>query len=137
MDNTIKLKHIEAAEFEALADSTRMHPTTREMARLVLVEGKTGTEVAAMFKKSKQFVGKAVRTIREAHAASVTSSAWVTLSLTIPEAMNVALQQFLDGLKASPSTQANELATAQVARALARATQLLTLADDSDSQRTE
>lgn len=130
-NNPIKLKSIDAAEFEALADSTRMHQATRDMARLVLVNGKTGTEVAAMFGKSKQFVGKAVKAIREAHAASATSSAWVTLSLSIPENLNVQLQQFLEALRASNSAEANGLATAQVERALGRATQLLSLADDS------
>ena len=131
MDNTIKLKRIDAAEFEALADSTRMHQATREMARLVLVDGKTGTEVAAMYGKSKQFVGKAVKAIREAHAASTTSTAWVTLSLSIPESLNAPLQQFLEALRASHSVEANGLATAQVERALGRAAQLLSLADDS------
>lgn len=132
MDNTTKLKSIDADEFEALANSTRMHQATRDMARAVLVDGKSGTEVAALFGKSKQFVGKAVKTIREAHAASTTTSAWVTLSLAIPEAVNTPLQQFLDALRASKSADANGLATAQVARALSRATQLLNLADDSD-----
>lgn len=132
MDNTIKLHRIGAAEFEQLADSRRMHAATRELARLVLVEGKTGTEVAAQYGKSKQFVGKAVKAIREAHAAAATSSAWVTLSLEIPEAVNEPLQQFLDALKDSRSAEANGLATAQIVRALSRAAQLLNLADEGE-----
>ena len=134
MDNTIKLHRIGAAEFEQLADSRRMHAATREMARLVLVDGLTGTEVAAKYGKSKQFVGKAVKAIREAHAVAATSSAWVTLSLELPEAVNVPLQQFFDALRTSGSTEANVLATAQVVRALGRATQLLNLADDSETR---
>lgn len=134
MDNTIKLHRIGAAEFEQLADSRRMHAATREMARQVLVDGKTGTEVAARYGKSKQFVGKAVKAIREAHAASATSSAWVTLNVEIPEAVNDQLQQFLEALKASSSAEANGLATTQVIRALNRATQLINLADDSESR---
>ena len=104
------------------------------MARLVLVDGLTGTEVAAKYGKSKQFVGKAVKAIREAHAVAATSSAWVTLSLELPEAVNVPLQQFFDALRTSGSTEANVLATAQVVRALGRATQLLNLADDSETR---
>lgn len=134
MDNTTKLHRIGAAEFEQLADSRRMHAATRELARLVLVEGKTGTEVAAQYGKSKQFVGKAVKAIREAHAAAATSSAWVTLSLEIPEAVNTPLQQFLDALRDSRSAEANGLATAQIVRALGRAAQLLNLADEGEAR---
>jgi hypothetical protein len=114
------LKSINAAEFEALASHTRLTEGPKSMARMVLVEGKSGPEVAALFKVSKQRVSLAVGSIRKAHEASATL-------VDIPDSMTTHLQEFLATLRACGSPAIQDLAIAQINRALTRATEFIAL----------
>ena len=114
------LKSIDAAEFEALASQTRLTEGPRAMARMVLVDRKSGPEVAALFNVSKQRVSLAVGSIRKAYETTATL-------VGIPASMTAHMHEFLTALRKSNSTAVQELAITQVNKTLGKATEFLTL----------
>lgn len=114
------LKSINVVEFEALASHTRLTEGPKAMARMVLVDGKSGSEVAALFNVSKQRVSLAVGSIRKAHEANA-------MLIGMPDSMTNHLQAFLTALRASDSSAVQEVAIAQINRALVRATDFIAL----------
>ena len=125
-----RLKRIGEAEFDMLADQTKLGDAARSMARMVLVDGQPAVEVARQFGMSKQRVGLAVESIRRAHQAlGTTRNGWVKVELELPERWFAPLQQVLDALRASSSASAQTVASSQVEHALQRALQ--TLQDDA------
>lgn len=125
-----RLKRIGEAEFDMLADQTRLGDAARSMARMVLVEGQSAVDVAKQFGMSKQRVGLAVESIRRAHqSVATTRNGWVKVELELPERWFAQLPQVLDALRATSSPDAQAVALSQVAHALQRALQ--TLQDDA------
>ena len=115
---------INATEFEELAALTRLREGPKAMAKMVLVEGKTGPEVAAIFSVSKQRVSVAVGSIRKAHVRK-SRSVWVKLKVTVPQAISDHMNDFLAALTATESPDAQALAIGTVTRALSHATENL------------
>lgn len=124
------LKRIDAREFDKLAEKTELGAAAREMARLVLVEGKAMTEAAELCGTYKQRVSLAVGSIRRVHHGAATRSGWVSLGMEIPERLSVPLTELLVALKASKSRTAKALALSQVEHAFQKARQ--TLMDDAE-----
>ena len=124
------LKRIDAREFDKLAEKTGLGAAAREMARLVLVEGKTMPEAAELCGTYKQRVSLAVGSIRRVHQGAATRSGWVSLNMEVPERLSVQLTELLAALKVSKSRTAKALALSQVEHALQKARQ--TLADGQE-----
>ena len=114
------LKSIDAAEFDALASQTRLTEGPRAMARMVLVDRKSGPEVASLFNVSKQRVSLAVGSIRKAYEANSTL-------VGIPSGMTGHMHEFLIALRNSKSSEVQELAMTHVNKSLRKAAELLTL----------
>ena len=119
------LKRIDAREFAKLSEKTRLGANAREMARLVLVEGKTMPEAAALCGTYKQRISLAVGSIRRVHQSSSTRSGWVRLEVELPERLSAQLTALLIALKSSKSSTAKSLALAQIEDALHKARQTL------------
>lgn len=121
------LTRIDKREFDKLADQTNLGEAAREMARLVLVDGKSMPEVGKQYGKSKQRVLLAVERIRQVHQGhtTLTRSGWVRLDAEMPERMSSLLAEVLDAYKASESRDAKTLALSQIEHALQRAKQTL------------
>lgn len=124
------LKRIDAREFDKLAEKTGLGEAAREMARLVLVEGKTMPEAAELCGTYKQRVSLAVGSIRRVHQGAATRSGWVSLNVEVPERLSGQLTELLTALKATKSRDAKALALSQVEHAIQRANQ--TLADSQE-----
>ena len=124
------LKRIDAREFDKLAEKTGLGAAAREMARLVLVEGKTMPEAAELCGTYKQRVSLAVGSIRRVHQGAATRSGWVSLGMEMPERLSAQLTELLAALKGSKSRTAKALALSQVEHALQKARQ--TLADGQE-----
>lgn len=121
----ITLMRVDGREFEKLADQTKLGRDAREMARLVLVEGRSAPEVASIYGMTKQRVRSAVESIRRVHQHSTTRSGWVSLQMEVPERLSIQLSEMLAALKAAESRDAKALALSQVEHALQRARQTL------------
>lgn len=115
------LKRIDAREFDKLAEKTGLRAAAREMARLVLVDGKTLTEAAELCGTYKQRVSLAVGSIRRVHQGAATRSGWMRMEVEVPERLSKHLAEFLETLKASTSRDAKALALAQIEHALTKA----------------
>lgn len=121
------LKRVDAREFARLAAMTGLQPAACEMARLVLVEGKTLTEAAAQCGTYKQRVSLAVESIRRVHQGAVTRSGWVRMEVEMPERLSKGLVELLEAMKVAKSRDEKALALVQVEHAIARALQTLKL----------
>lgn len=119
------LKRIDAREFDKLAEKTGLQPAAREMARLVLVDGKTLTEAAELCGTYKQRVSLAVGSIRRVHQGAVTRSGWVRMEVEVPERLSKHLSELLEALKGSTSRDAKALALAQMEHAMTKARKTL------------
>ena len=119
------LKRVDAREFDELASKTGLGEAAREMARLVLVEGKTMPEAAELCGTYKQRVSLAVGSIRRVHQNAAARSGWVSLEMEVPQRLSVQLMALLTALKASNSSAAAALVLSEIERALEKARQTL------------
>ena len=115
------LTRIDGREFDRLADQTSLGETAREMARLVLVEGKTMPDVGRLYGHSKQRVALAVNRIREIYQGTTTRTGWVRLDAEMPVRLSTLLEEWLAAYKESQSADARSLAMRQLEHALERA----------------
>lgn len=118
---TMMLMGIEQAEFDALAAQTRLGEDAREMARLVLVEGRKMGEVAQIYKVTRQRVGLAVGSIRKVHEGGASGPGWVPLNMDVPASLGVELTEFLEALKLAATPESKALAISHVTSALSLA----------------
>ena len=118
---TTTLTRIDGHEFEKLADQTSLGETARQMARLVLVDGKSMPDVGRLYGHSKQRVALAVNRIREIHQGTTTRTGWVRLDAEMPERMSTLLAEVIAAYKQSESQDARRLAMSQIEHALQRA----------------
>jgi hypothetical protein len=118
----MRLKRLTLQDFDRLADSTRLQDRTRQLAREVLVDGDTPSEVAARHALTKQRIGLAVAVIEKAYFADREGGlGWVSLEMEMPETIALQLDDLVQALKASGDQakleQVAELITAAVAKA--------------------
>lgn len=119
------LKRIDAREFDKLAEKTGLQPAALNMARLVLVEGKSITEAAKQCGTYKQRVSLAVGSIRRVHQVAATRSGWVRLEIEVPERLSKHLADLVEALKSSTSRDAKALVLARIELALTMARKTL------------
>jgi hypothetical protein len=98
----MKLKRLSADDFDRIAAHTRMEERTKQLAREVLVDGDSPSDVAARSGFTKQRIGLAVGVIEKAYFANEESGqGWVTLELELPETLGLQLDDIFGRLKAS------------------------------------
>lgn len=90
----MKLQRIDAEGFEQLAGATELGAEARRMARMVLVEGKSHTDVADALGTSRQRVHLAVESVRRVHAARGGLLGLVSLDEPVPAALAAELGEF-------------------------------------------
>ncbi|MFN7570513.1 MAG: TrfB-related DNA-binding protein [Betaproteobacteria bacterium] len=121
----MKLKRLDAIEFDRLAALTQLGEAARTMARMVLVEGRPMTRVGALHNTSRQRVSHAVEAIRRVYKDQAIDRGWVSLDLPLPEALSVHLDQFARAFRAAPAGRVREKALTQVVAAVEQATAAL------------
>lgn len=114
----MKLQRLSPEEFDRIvAAKPRMHEQTRNMARAVLVDGRTQGNVAAEYDMSQQRVQVAVASIERAYMAKAGAGGGVVrVSLEMPESLALELGVLFDALK---GCQDATLAGAAVDQAIA------------------
>lgn len=117
----MKLTRLANADFEALADKTKLGMDARRMAKGFLVERKSLTEVAALFNVSKQRVHLAVETIRKEYTKSKLASGWLGLELELPHALAADIESFAVALNSQTDAELRRASLVKVARAIASA----------------
>lgn len=118
----MRLKRLTPQDFDRLADSTRLQDRTRQLAREVLVDGDTPSEVAARHALTKQRIGLAVAVIEKAYFADREGGlGWVSLEMELPETVALQLDDLVQALKScgdqAKLEQVAEIITAAVAKA--------------------
>lgn len=78
------LERISLEEFNEIAEGTKTEDTTREMAKLVLVNGMPGVDVAKIFEVPRQIVGIAVERIRSKHRSTFASLGLCKSTVPVP-----------------------------------------------------
>lgn len=121
----MKLKRLDAIEFDRLAALTQLGPQARTMARMVLVEGRPMTRVGALHNTSRQRVSHAVEAIRRVHQRQAIDRGWMSVDEPLPEALSLAVADFARAFRVAPAGAARERALAQVVEATAQATSSL------------
>lgn len=108
----MKLKRLSSEEFDRLAATTRLREQARNMARSVLVDGRTQVDVATEWGMSKQRVNLAVAAIERAYSASTApGGGMVRVSLDLPEGLALELSNLMEATK---ECQDKELVAAAV-----------------------
>lgn len=98
----MKLKRLNPADFNRVADGTRLQERARKLAWDVLVEGDTLTNVAARAGMTKQRVRLAVDVIEKAYFEDENGgTGWVSLELELPESIALQLDDLMSTLKAA------------------------------------
>lgn len=118
----MKLKHLAPEDFDRLAKSTRLGERAREMARAVLVDGRTLPDVGVEYGMSKQRVHLAVGTIKRAYNDATTpSSGLVSVMLELPKSVALELSMLADALKECESEEQSSSVVASAVKVLASA----------------
>ena len=114
----MKLQRLSPEEFDRIvAAKPRMLERTRDMARAVLVDGRTQSDVAIEWGMSRQRVNLAVISVERTYMETAGSGGGlVRLSLEMPESLALELGTLLDALKSCPDAA---LASAAVDQAIA------------------
>jgi hypothetical protein len=122
----MRLKRLTAADFNRLADGTRLKDRTRQLAWEVLVDGDSPSDVAARAGMTKQRVGLAVGVIEKAYFADQSGGlGWVSLEMELPETIALQLDDVAKALKTSGDQAKLEQAAQIITAALAQARSLL------------
>jgi hypothetical protein len=122
----MKLKRLTPEDFDRLAEGTRLQDRTRQLAREVLVDGETPSDVAARAGMTKQRVGLAVGVIEKAYFADKGGGlGWVSMEMELPERVALQLDELAQALKASGDQAKLEQASEIVMAALSKARKLL------------
>jgi hypothetical protein len=122
----MRLKRLNAKDFNRLADGTRLKDRTRQLAWEVLVDGDPASEVAARSGMTKQRVGLAVGVIEKAYFEDKEGGlGWVTLEMELPETIALQLDDVAKALKASGDQAKLEEVAEIVSAALAKARAML------------
>ena len=114
------LKRIESDLFDHIVSLSRMKPLSRSMARRVLVDGVSPTEVAKEFGVIRQRVTMAVDVVRRIHGNTgvLQPGGWVTVSLVLPAELARGLQNLTEAIQAAESEDDRAAAIARVRAAL-------------------
>lgn len=83
-DTKLILERISLQEFNEIVDATKTEGASREMAKMVLVDGLAGVDVAKKFNVSKQRVGIAIERIRCKHRADFPEYGLCKSSIPVP-----------------------------------------------------
>jgi hypothetical protein len=123
----MKLKRLNAADFDRLAEDTRLKDGRgRQFAREVLVDGDTPTDVAKRHGVTKQRVGLAVGVMEKAYFDDKESGlGWVSVEMELPEKIALELDDVAKALMASGDQAKLEEVARIVEAALAQARDLL------------
>jgi hypothetical protein len=98
----MKLKRLSAEDFDRVAAQTRMEERTKQLAREVLVQGDSPTDVAARSGFTKQRINLALGVMEKAYFAnSGNGQGWVALELELPETIALQLDDVFSRLKTS------------------------------------
>jgi uncharacterized protein YpuA (DUF1002 family) len=122
----MRLKRLTAEDFNRLASQTRMKEQTRQLAREVLVDGFSMSNVAARAGMTPQRVALAVGVIEKAYFADKEGSlGWVSLEMELPESIALQLDELAQALKVSGDQSRLAQVTGIVSAAVADARRLL------------
>ncbi len=123
----MKLQRLSPEEFDRIvAAKPRMLEQTRNMARAVLVEGRTQGNVAAEYGMSQQRVQLAVASIERAYMATAgVGGGVVRVSLELPESLALELGALLDALKGCSDAARADAAVDQAIAGIRGATRRL------------
>lgn len=121
----MKLLRLSGDAFDLLADTTRIKPHARALAREVLVDGRNQVDVANEAGMTKQRVNLAVGVIERAYErAEPPVGAWVSVELAMPGPLAIELAALMAAMKGSDADKAQRAADT-VYRALASARRVL------------
>lgn len=125
----MKLKRLTPSDFDRIAECSRMGTRAREMARAVLVDGRTQADVATEHGMTKQRVNLAVGAISRIfkHSAAPAGSGTVSVNLELPETLALELAHLENALGASSSAEVRDKAVTQVLEAVRTAKKNLAL----------
>lgn len=120
----MKLKRLSADDFDRLAASTRLGDRARDMARAVLVDGRSQVDVAAEFGMTKQRVHLAIATMERAYSQTSTPGrGWIGVDLNLPEPLALELTGLIDCLQKCENDALRDKALARAVRGIAEARQ--------------
>jgi hypothetical protein len=115
----MRLKRLDLPSFEQLCGSTRLGPQARNMARAVLVDGRTLVDVAAEHGMSKQRVKLAVDSVeREYSRLSGELNGVVRIEVEIPAVVAIELSQLIDRLSSCQDESLKQASQAGLVAAL-------------------
>lgn len=122
----MKLHRLPSNEFDRLADTTNLLPQARDMARAVLVDGRTQTDVATQYGMSRQRVNLAVSVIQRAYINfSGIVDGDVRVSFEMPEEFALELGALINAIKSCPSDALKNTVLGQAIACIRDATQRL------------
>ncbi|HCY63670.1 MAG TPA: hypothetical protein DHV59_12755 [Oxalobacteraceae bacterium] len=118
----MKLVRLSPQDFSRLAEQTKLGEAARAMARAVLVDGRTQTEVASDYGMTKQRVGLAVGAIHRVYEQSDGKSmAWVSVALDLPDFLSHQLADLMESLKTCEDEKKRQKALSVVSHSIASA----------------
>jgi len=101
------LRRLTTAEFERVADATRMLDLARDIARAYFVDGCSLTEIAMQYQTSKQRVQKAVRSVETAYVRMADPTIGVfEVSLSFPARLALELGVLSEAIDHCPDRTA-------------------------------
>lgn len=127
----MKLVQLSEADFERAAAVTRLKERARNMARAVLVEGKTPAEAARRFSASWTRAREAVKTVEKAYSALQMESGLCEVTVTLPSAVSAELGAYSAALLRSSDATANAVAATHLAQSIRTATARLKSPSDT------
>jgi hypothetical protein len=123
----MKLTRLTPAAFDHLADQTSLGDQAKTMARSVLVDGRSQTEVATEYGMTRQRVNLAVGSIKRAYSKSATpGSSWVTLEVELPDTLALALTCLAEELRTCSDEKTRKRTVAHALRSIETARRSLT-----------
>jgi len=126
----MKLVRLSPDVFDRVVASTKMQERARDLAREVLVGGRSQAEVAASGGAARQWVSRSVAAVSATYFAHQevgegADDALVQIQVTVPGAIAQSLTRFAQAFEICENTDSRAASTERVARTLQHATSRL------------
>lgn len=116
----MKLKRLSLTEFIRVAQTTGLTEQTQAMAREVLVDGASQTNVATKYGMTKQRIHLAINTLEKAYfKGPTTGNSIVNVTLDLPENLALELANLTAALQGCKSSTKANRALSQVLETMA------------------
>lgn len=117
----MKLSRLSADDFSSIAGRTELWADAQNMARAVLVDQRTLSEVAEEHAVTKQRVHLAVESVRKEYARKNEDCGWMNIEVQLPHVLAEGLVQFAAALQSQADPAARHAAIVKLNRALSSA----------------